>query len=86
MTNEVAADGSGSEGESEIQPDPSLLEVLVCPLTKGPLHYDRAAQEMISVNAGLAFPVRDGVPILVEDDARTLTDDEIEKHSTRRRV
>lgn len=52
--------------------DPRLLEVLVCPLTKGPLVYDREAQELISKKAGLAFPIRDGIPIMLVDEARRL--------------
>jgi len=56
--------------------DPKLLEILVCPLTKGPLRYDRAAQELISEEAGLAYPIRDGIPIMVVDEARPLGDDE----------
>lgn len=52
--------------------DPRLLEVLVCPLTKGPLVYDRDAQELISRKAGLAFPIRDGIPIMLIDEARRL--------------
>ena len=51
---------------------PMLLEILACPLTKGPLEYDRAAQELISRDAKLAFPVRDGIPILLIDEARAL--------------
>jgi len=57
--------------------DPKLLEILVCPLTKGPLRYDRAAQELISEEAGLAYPIRDGIPIMLVDEARTLREDEI---------
>lgn len=52
--------------------DPKLLEILVCPLTKQALEYDREAQELISRAAGLAFPIRDGVPILLVDEARRL--------------
>ncbi len=52
--------------------DPKLLEILVCPLTKGPLDYDRQAQELISRQAGLAFPIRDGIPIMLVDEARSL--------------
>ncbi|HEX7389460.1 MAG TPA: Trm112 family protein [Acidiphilium sp.] len=52
--------------------DPKLLEVLVCPLTKGPLIYDRTAGELISEKAGLAFPVRDGIPIMLVDEARQI--------------
>lgn len=54
--------------------DPKLLEILVCPLTKQPLAYDRARQELISRAAGLAFPVRDGIPIMLVDEARRLED------------
>jgi hypothetical protein len=56
--------------------DPRLLEILVCPLTKGPLSYDRAAQELISLEAGLAYPIRDGIPIMLVDEARALDDAE----------
>ena len=56
--------------------DPRLLEVLVCPLTKGPLTYDRAAQELISRGAKLAYPVRDGVPVMLPEEARALGEDE----------
>lgn len=52
--------------------DPKLLELLVCPLTKAPLRYDRAAQELISEKAGLAYPIRDGIPIMLVDEARQL--------------
>ena len=56
--------------------DAKLLEILVCPLTKGPLVYDRAAQELLSAQAGLAYPIRDGIPIMLADEARTLSDEE----------
>jgi len=56
--------------------DPKLLEILVCPLTKGLLRYDRQAQELISDEAGLAYPIRDGIPIMLVDEARPLKDDE----------
>ena len=56
--------------------DPKLLEILVCPLTKGPLRYDPAAQELISDQARLAYPIRDGIPIMLVDEARRLGDDE----------
>ena len=56
--------------------DPKLLEILVCPLTKAPLRYDPAAQELISEEAGLAYPIRDGIPIMLVDEARRLGDDE----------
>ncbi len=52
--------------------DPKLLEILVCPLTKEPLEYDAQAQELISRTARLAFPIRDGIPIMLADEARPL--------------
>lgn len=57
--------------------DTKLLELLVCPVTKGPLEYDRDKQELISRSARLAYPVRDGLPVLLENEARTLTDAEL---------
>ena len=54
--------------------DPKLLEILVCPVTKTTLIYDRAAQELISKPAGLAYPIRDGIPIMLPDEARELSD------------
>jgi uncharacterized protein YbaR (Trm112 family) len=54
------------------EPDPKLLELLVCPVTKGPLTYDRAAQELISAKANLAFPIRNGVPLMTVEAARSL--------------
>ena len=56
--------------------DPKLLEILVCPLTKTSLVYDEEAQELISNPAGLAYPVRDGIPIMLPEEARELTDEE----------
>lgn len=58
--------------------DPKLLELLVCPVTKGPLDFDKAKSELISRSARLAYPVRDGIPIMLESEARTLTDAELE--------
>lgn len=58
--------------ESSGRVDPKLLEILVCPLTKGPLRYDAEAQELISERAGLAYPIRDGIPIMLVDEARRL--------------
>ena len=55
--------------------DPKLLEILVCPLTKGPLRYDAEAQELISDQASLAYPIRDGIPIMLADEARPLEGD-----------
>ena len=57
--------------------DTKLLELLVCPVTKGPLEFDRAKQELVSRSARLAYPVRDGMPVMLENEARTLTDDEL---------
>ncbi|TCZ55265.1 Trm112 family protein [Roseicella aquatilis] len=52
--------------------DPALLEILVCPVTKGPLRYDRARGELVSEQARLAYPIRDGIPIMLPDEARPL--------------
>ena len=57
--------------------DTKLLELLVCPVTKGPLEYDRQTQELLSRSARLAYPVRDGIPVLLEREARTMTDEEL---------
>ena len=57
--------------------DTRLLELLVCPVTKGPLEFDREKQELISRSARLAYPVRDGIPIMLENEARPLTDSEL---------
>jgi uncharacterized protein YbaR (Trm112 family) len=57
--------------------DSKLLELLVCPVTKGPLQFDRERQELVSRSARLAYPVRDGIPILLEQEARTLSDEEL---------
>ena len=56
--------------------DPKLLELLVCPVTKGPLDFDRERQELISRSARLAYPVRDGIPVMLEEEARKLTPEE----------
>lgn len=58
--------------------DPKLLELLVCPVTKGHLDLDRERQELISRSARLAYPIRDGIPVLLEEAARTLSDEELE--------
>ncbi len=57
--------------------DAKLLDILVCPITKGPLVYDRDKQELISRSARLAYPVRDGIPVMLEEEARALTDAEL---------
>ncbi|MFQ5437781.1 MAG: Trm112 family protein [Paracoccaceae bacterium] len=51
-------------------PDPKMLEALVCPVTRGPLSFDAAAQELVSRNASLAFPIRNGIPVMLVDEAR----------------
>jgi uncharacterized protein YbaR (Trm112 family) len=58
--------------------DTKLLELLVCPVTKGPLQYQPRTQELISRAARLAYPIRDGIPVLIEAEARPLTDEELE--------
>jgi uncharacterized protein len=59
--------------------DPKLLELLVCPVTKGPLDLDRERDELCSRSARLAYPIRNGIPILLENEARPLSDDELER-------
>ena len=61
---------------SDRKVDPKLLEILVCPLTKKPLRYDVQAQELISDQGRLAYPIRDGIPIMLVDEARSLDDGE----------
>ena len=55
--------------------DPRLLDILVCPVTKGPLTYDKTKQELVSQSARLAYPIRDGIPIMLESEARPLDPD-----------
>ena len=59
--------------------DAKLLELLVCPVTKGPLVYDKERQELVSRSARLAYPIRDGIPVMLEDEARKLTPEEAER-------
>ncbi len=59
--------------------DTKLLELLVCPVTKGPLDLQRELQELLSRSARLAYPIRNGIPILLENEARTLSDEELEQ-------
>ena len=70
----LKADSKGNKNELEL--DPKLLEMLVCPVTHGPLRYDREKQELISDQAGLAYPVRDGIPIMLSNEARLLSNAE----------
>ena len=64
-----------TEDTAQARLDPALLEVLVCPVTHGPLKYDRVRNELVSHQLGRAFPVRDGVPIMLLEESRTLDDD-----------
>lgn len=68
MTEDVTRDAPPDE------PDPKLLELLVCPVTKGPLTYDRATRELVSEKANLAFPIKNGVPLMTVEAARSLDD------------
>jgi len=65
--------------------DKKLLSILVCPVTKGPLDYRPEQQELISWAGGLAYPIRDGIPVMLESEARQLTLDEREQHDQRKR-
>lgn len=58
--------------------DKKLLKLLVCPVTKGPLHFDKDKQELIALSSGLAYPIRDGIPVMLEHEAREITEDEKE--------
>ena len=60
--------------------DAKLLELLVCPVTKGPLIYQRDSQELISRSARLAYPIRDGIPVMLENEARPITEEEADRH------
>ena len=71
--------GAMTEKDDNQEIDPKLLEILVCPQTKSPLVYDREANELLSKKARLAYPIRDGIPIMLTDEARDLTDDEINR-------
>ena len=67
--------------QSGEEPDPRLLELLVCPVTKGPLTYDRAARELVSAKANLAFPIRNGVPLMTVEAARSLDEPAPSSHA-----
>lgn len=71
MTDTEAHD---ADAPPPVEVDPRLLEILVCPVTKTTLEYDRVRGELISRKAGLAFPIRDGIPIMLPDEARRLDD------------
>jgi len=70
-------DESPQAKASSVRVDRRLLELLVCPRTKTSLIYDEAAQELISRAAGLAYPIREGIPVMLEEEARALTDQEL---------
>jgi len=76
-TDQTSEDASAPPPSGDRDVDPKLLEILVCPLTKAPLRFDRAARELISDQAGLAFPIRNGVPIMLVDEARRLSEDPV---------
>ena len=59
-----------------------LLDILVCPVTKGPLKYDQEKQELISTSARLAYPIRDGIPVMLENEARSISNEEYEKYKS----
>ncbi len=63
--------------------DRQLLEILVCPVTKGRLKYDKEHQELISLQARLSYPIRDGIPVMLEEEARVLTAEELEKYKSK---
>jgi len=60
--------------------DKKLLDILVCPVTKGPLVFDKKNQELISLSARLAYPIRDDIPVMLEEEARELTTEEVEQY------
>ena len=64
-----------SENTNQDKVDPKLLEILVCPVTKGDLEYNKEKNELISRQAGLAYPIRDGIPIMLEEEARKIVND-----------
>jgi uncharacterized protein YbaR (Trm112 family) len=68
--NEIKQSAAQEPADEPTRVDPKLLEILVCPLTKTTLEYDRARQELISRSAKLAFPIRDGIPIMLPEEAR----------------
>lgn len=72
----LPAMNSRTPGKQKTDPDPKMLEMLSCPLTHTVLHYDREKQELVSRAARLAFPVRDGIPVMLASEARQLEDDE----------
>jgi uncharacterized protein YbaR (Trm112 family) len=76
MTDAPEKPGASRADRPAAEPDPRLLEILVCPVCRGPLEYNRERQELVSRSARLAYPIRDGIPIMLADEARELSDDE----------
>jgi uncharacterized protein len=74
MSNDLEGPSPPIEPEKRSRVDPRLLEILVCPVTRGPLSYDSERQELVSRAARLAYPIRDGVPIMLPEEARSLDD------------
>jgi uncharacterized protein len=70
--SEAAGQAGHADADMDAGVDPRLLEILICPVSRGPLTYDREANELVSRAAGLAFPIRDGVPVMLADEARAL--------------
>lgn len=66
--------------------DKKLLSILVCPVSKAPLEYDREHQELVCWASGLAYPIRDGIPVMLEGEARQLSEDEKEQHRLRQKT
>jgi uncharacterized protein YbaR (Trm112 family) len=64
--------------------DKQLLDILVCPVTKGPLIFDKSRSELISISAQLAYPIRDDIPVMLEEEARQLSADELERYRAQR--
>lgn len=62
--------------------DKKLLDILVCPVTKGPLKFDKERQELISISARLAYPIREGIPVMLEDEARPIDEEEYRKYKS----
>ncbi len=83
MTTQTEPDANAAEAPKDTPRtvDPMLLEILVCPMTRTTLSYDAEAQELISRAAGLAYPIRDGIPIMLPEEARELTDAERNQRS-----
>ena len=84
MTQEPAGDGAAVPPAGETGIDPRLLDILVCPLTKTTLRLDRERMELVSEAANLAYPIRDGIPVMLVEEARTLREDDAIPEAVRR--